>query len=190
MIELEDAGRAAQAALAVDVLDPELQITPESSKDLELGTDDGLRSAPPANQQVSPELDGMTFEVIVHRLRPRQSGGEWLVRVYQSGEHVHSAEGGVPLEVGLREAHDAMVGWLTGWGSFAAPLEGGGVAEAHSPGSVVVFPEEREAGLELRCACGWTGDSWAAAKTHVLSEMGHGGSVHDVAPVPVGEEER
>jgi hypothetical protein len=58
-------------------------------------------------------LDGVTFEVIVHRLRPGEArGGEWLVRVYAAGEHVHSAEGGVPLNIGLNEAHRAMGDWL------------------------------------------------------------------------------
>jgi hypothetical protein len=60
-------------------------------------------------------LDGVTFEVIVHRRRERRpdDGGPWLVRVYAAGEHVHSAEGGVPLFVGLNEAHRAMARWLT-----------------------------------------------------------------------------
>lgn len=57
-------------------------------------------------------LDGVTFEVIVHRLQQPTEHGDWLVRVYQGNEHVHSAEGGVPLNVGLDEAHDAMKRWV------------------------------------------------------------------------------
>jgi hypothetical protein len=54
-------------------------------------------------------LDGITFEVIVGRLDPSGPGGAWIVRVYWCDEHIYSAEGGVSLEVGLREAQEAMV---------------------------------------------------------------------------------
>lgn len=57
-------------------------------------------------------LDGITFEVIVHRLDPPRPAGGWLVRVYAAGEHVHSAEGGVSRDGGLGEAHRAMKRWL------------------------------------------------------------------------------
>jgi hypothetical protein len=37
-------------------------------------------------------------------------GSSWIVRVYEreTGQHVHSAEGGVALSVGLREAERAI----------------------------------------------------------------------------------
>lgn len=57
-------------------------------------------------------LDGVTFRVIVRRLKPREKGGDWLVRVYAADEHVHGAEGGVPYDIGLREAHKAMEKWV------------------------------------------------------------------------------
>jgi hypothetical protein len=59
-------------------------------------------------------LDGVTFDVIVHRLRVQTRYGGWLVRVYAGDEHVHSAEGGVTLEAGLREAERAMRCWVEG----------------------------------------------------------------------------
>lgn len=57
-------------------------------------------------------LDGITFEVIVHRLQKPPTSGNWLVRVYAAGEHIHSAEGGVSLDGGMREADRAMREWL------------------------------------------------------------------------------
>lgn len=74
----------------------------------------------PGDQTPRPErrLDGVTFEVIVHRLQDpaRASGGPWLVRVYAAGEHVHSAEGGISLDGGLREADRAMRRYLADYG--------------------------------------------------------------------------
>jgi hypothetical protein len=36
-------------------------------------------------------------------------GSSWLIRVYdQTGQHIHSAEGGVSLSVGLREVERAI----------------------------------------------------------------------------------
>lgn len=60
-------------------------------------------------------LDGVTFEVIVHRIQDRNEarGGPWLVRVYQGDDHVHSAEGGVSLTGGLDEARRAMLKWCS-----------------------------------------------------------------------------
>ena len=57
---------------------------------------------------------GVTFEVIVHRIKDPPPGFAdfWVVRVYAGDEHVHSAEGGVALSVGLREAQDAMAAWV------------------------------------------------------------------------------
>lgn len=59
-------------------------------------------------------LDGITFSVIVHRIQnPADArGGPWLIRIYAADEHVHSAEGGVSLDVGLRAAQDAMREWI------------------------------------------------------------------------------
>ena len=62
-------------------------------------------------------LDGVTFEVIMGR-RPmldRYGSGPWIVRVYAAGEHVHSSEGGVALDVGLREAQRAMQDFVEGY---------------------------------------------------------------------------
>ena len=60
-------------------------------------------------------LDGVTFTVIVHRIRRAEDarGGPWLVRVYNGADHVHSAEGGVSLEGGLAEAQRAMLRYAT-----------------------------------------------------------------------------
>jgi hypothetical protein len=59
-------------------------------------------------------LDGVTFEVIVHRIQNPDDarGGPWLIRLYAAGEHVHSAEGGVSLQVGMNGADRAMRRWL------------------------------------------------------------------------------
>jgi hypothetical protein len=71
-------------------------------------------------------LDGVTFSVVVHRLQnPNDArGGPWLVRVYQGDDHVHSAEGGVPLEVGVAEAQRAMVAWCVANGANEQRREG------------------------------------------------------------------
>lgn len=63
-------------------------------------------------------LDGVTFEVIVHRLQRPEPGGEWLIRVYAADEHIHSAEGGVPLSIGLNEADRAMRRYLVKAGAL------------------------------------------------------------------------
>lgn len=56
-------------------------------------------------------LDGVTFDVIVHRLQRPTPHGEWLVRVYQGDDHVFSAEGGISLDGGLRSAQRSMREW-------------------------------------------------------------------------------
>lgn len=55
-----------------------------------------------------PMQDGYTIYVAPHRSHP--SGGPWIVRAYRDADdrHIHSAEGGVPLTVGLREAQAAI----------------------------------------------------------------------------------
>lgn len=67
----------------------------------------------PSHLHQSGTLDGITFEVIVHRIQdPNEArGGPWLIRVYAAGEHVHSAGGGVSLSTGLNEARRAMAEW-------------------------------------------------------------------------------
>lgn len=68
-------------------------------------------------------LDGVTFEVIVHRITaagnplPSEATGEWLVRVYVVGEHVYSIEGGVSLDMGMRRADRAMREYLEAHGA-------------------------------------------------------------------------
>ncbi len=54
-----------------------------------------------------------SYRIIVHPYRKVKpgppAGGPWLVRCYTDhGEHVHSAEGGVPLGIGLREVERAI----------------------------------------------------------------------------------
>lgn len=59
-------------------------------------------------RQVIPDFAG--YELIVVPYREPRAGGDWLVRVYDTtGQHIHSAEGGVSLEVGLREAQRAIL---------------------------------------------------------------------------------
>lgn len=48
------------------------------------------------------------YTVIVHEYQQAPSSGPLLVRVYRGGEHIHSAEGGVSLEVGMKEATRAI----------------------------------------------------------------------------------
>lgn len=49
------------------------------------------------------------YEVTIVPYKGPRSGGPWLIRCHhEGGEHVHSAEGGVPLEVGLREVERAI----------------------------------------------------------------------------------
>jgi hypothetical protein len=57
-----------------------------------------------------PSQSSPDYTVLVHRLDVREArGGPWLVRVYCNDEHVHSAEGGVALSTGMREAHAAII---------------------------------------------------------------------------------
>jgi len=67
----------------------------------------GRRRSHPFPKARGRAADG--YEILIGRLSQPTRYGEWIVRLYTAdGEHIHSAEGGVPLEVGLREVERAI----------------------------------------------------------------------------------
>lgn len=55
------------------------------------------------------EYSGYSVLVVPHRPLYGPSGGPWLIRCYDNtGQHIHSAEGGVSLAGGLREVQRAI----------------------------------------------------------------------------------
>lgn len=49
------------------------------------------------------------YNIIVSPYKGPRSGGPWLIRCYDgTGQHIHSAEGGVSLDGGLYEVQRAI----------------------------------------------------------------------------------